>query len=73
MGFTSASGYPVLAVIIIQAQSLERGEIYGTDVRKLYGEEPLNNLSDLDAYTGPGKLYLKGPCCYFRGKNIPAM
>ena len=74
LGFTAATGDPVLCVIIIQVPSLVHGEIHGTDIRLLHNsDKPLTNLADLQSHTGSSKLYPKRPVCTFRGKVIPAM
>jgi len=70
LGFTSATGEPVMCAIIMEGKSINSDVVTGIDVFAL----KVGNETDPDFIqnnTGPGKLYPMGPTCEFKGKQVP--
>ena len=78
MGFTAATGEPVLCVVIFQSENQESIPFHwatGIDVSKLY--TTFHNEKDgvrfLNSSQGKGNVLPFGPECIFRGKRVPCL
>jgi len=72
LGFTAATGEPVMCAIIMAGKSINSDVVTGIDVFA----EKIGNEEDPDFVqknTGPGKLYPLGPTCEFKGKHVPCV
>ena len=72
LGFTAATGQPIMCAVIVEGKTLKPEVVTGLDVfATKVGDE-----SDPDFIannTGDGKLYPYGPSCFFKGKEVPCM
>ena len=68
IGLTSASGEPVMAIIIMLAEELTFEQRMGSDIRA-----PFDDTLSINDNCGPGKRFPGGPSCTFCGKVIPAL
>jgi len=67
LGFTAATGEPVMCAIIFAAKALQEQWKLGFDpFAKCIGGE-----NDIHLNIGEGKVYPQGPNCTFNGKNVP--
>lgn len=66
IGLTSASGEPVMCIIIFSADELSFNQRMGYDVTAKY-----NRKKKIIANSGPGKTFPDTPTCLFRGKTMP--
>ena len=72
LGFTAATGEPVMCAIIMEGKSINSDAVTGIDVFA----QKVGNETDPDFVqnnTGPGKLYPLGPTCEFKGKQVPCV
>lgn len=72
LGFTAATGEPVMCAVIIAAKTLRPEVITGLDI---FAPKEGNEM-DPEFYvrnTGPGKMYPCGPTCTYRGKEVPCL
>ena len=65
LGFTAATGEPVICVIIIKAKELNATDTLGIDIFQTYDEN-----KSIAENTGMGKKFPGGPICHFRGKDV---
>ena len=68
MGITSATGAPVMYVLMISAEEITYSQRVGYDIYTHYD----SNKSISDNYV-PGKAYPGAPTCRFRGIDIPPL
>jgi hypothetical protein len=67
LGFTAATGDPVMCAIIFAAKTIEEQWRLGFDAfAEWIGEE-----NDIHLNIGEGKVYPMGPTCTYNGKNVP--
>jgi hypothetical protein len=67
LGFTAATGDPVMCTIIFAAKTMQEQWRLGFDpFAEWVGEE-----NDIHLNIGEGKVYPMGPNCSFNGKNVP--
>ena len=72
LGFTSASGEPIMCGIIIEGSKIRSDIVTGMDIfAKKIGEESDDDF--IQKNTGPGKLFPCGPKCTYRGIEVPCM
>jgi hypothetical protein len=72
LGFTAATGEPIMCAVIIEGKTMKPEVVTGLDVFAT----KIGNESDPDFITnntGPGKIYPYGPSCLFRGKEVPCI
>jgi hypothetical protein len=67
LGFTAASGEPVMCAVIFAAKTFRDEWRTGFDPFAAWVGEP----DDVAANCGNGKQYPFGPVCHFKGKTIP--
>jgi len=72
LGFTAATGEPVMCAVIIAAKTLRPEVITGLDIFA-----PVEGVEEDDDFyeknTGAGKMYPCGPTCTYRGKEVPCL
>jgi hypothetical protein len=72
LGFTTATGEPVMCAVIIAAKTLRPEVITGLDIFA-----PVEGVEEDDDFyeknTGAGKMYPCGPTCAYRGKEVPCL
>jgi hypothetical protein len=68
LGFTAATGEPVMCAIIFAAKELDPSWVLGLDLFVPWIGEDNNDIS---ANTGKGKRYPQGPVCNINGKIVP--
>jgi hypothetical protein len=76
MGFTAATGEPVLCVVIFKSeneQSIPLSWVSGLDITKLFCKDNEEDNDNIRSMTGKGKVYPFGPECVFRGKVVPCL
>jgi hypothetical protein len=67
LGFTAASGEPLLCAIVFAAKTLKHDWITGFDQFAVWvGDE-----DNFEENCGDGRTYPFGPTCIFRGKEVP--
>jgi hypothetical protein len=72
LGFTAATGEPVMCAIVVSGKTMKPEVITGLDVfATKNGEE--TDPDFIYNNTGPGKIYPNGPTCLFNGKEVPCM
>jgi hypothetical protein len=72
LGFTAATGDPIMCAIIVSGKTMKPEVVTGLDVfAKKNGEESDDDF--IANNTGPGKIYPNGPTCVFKGKEVPCM
>ena len=72
LGFTAATGQPIMCAVIISGKTIHPEAITGLD---LFATQ-IDDESDPDYITnntGPGKIYPNGPTCVYKGKEVPCM
>jgi hypothetical protein len=72
LGFTAATGEPVMCAIIVSGKTMKPEIITSLDVLA----EKEGNETDPDfnmKNTSPGKIYPNGPTCHYKGKDVPCM
>jgi len=73
LGFTTATGDPIMCAIIVAGKTMKFKVVTGLDLfAKQIGEE---SVSDVKANnSGPGKMYPNGPTCQCKSnKEVPCM
>ena len=72
LGFTAATGEPVMCAIIMAGKSINSDAVTGVNVfAQKVGDEADPDF--VKNNTGPGKLYPLGPTCEFKGKQVPCV
>jgi hypothetical protein len=72
LGFTAATGEPVMCALIMKGKTIKSDAITGIDIfadviGKKTDEDYIQNN------TGEGKRYPLGPTCFFQGKEVPCV
>ena len=65
LGFTAATGEPIMCAIIFAAKDLDPAWVLGMDPFVPWIGKP----DDIEGSTGAGKVHLVGPECNFHEKN----
>ncbi len=72
LGFTAATGEPIMCAIIVEGKTIKPEVVTGLDVfATKIGDE--KDPAFIANNTGSGKMYPYGPSCVFKGKEVPCM
>jgi hypothetical protein len=72
LGFTAATGEPIMCALILEGKVMRPEVITGLDLfTAKEGDE--NDADFVSRNTGKGKMYPCGPVCNFKGKQVPCM
>ena len=72
LGFTAATGEPVMCALIMKGKTIKADSITGIDIfADVVGKE--SDKEFVKNNTGQGKRFPMGPTCTFRGKEVPCL